>query len=102
MPLGLIGGECSSPPTFIEGRTPIFPPTRMATFDPKNPGMARVKFTVTTDGRVKNARVIEASHPQYAAGIGAVLPTWRFLPATLNGKPVEVEVETAWTFILDF
>jgi TonB family protein len=92
----VIEGECDQPPVFVEGRAPLYPPR--ARRDGIFSGYAAVSFTVTAEGRAIGIRLISASNPQFAAGIGEVLPSWRFKPAMLHGKPTEVRVSFRSTF----
>ncbi len=53
-------------------------------------GKVTIKVLVGTDGRVREANVIAASHPDFAkATQRQALSEWRFKPATRDGKPVE-------------
>lgn len=96
IPVQVIAGECDTPPKFLSGRAPIYP-TPLHNQGIKT-GRASVSFTVTKEGRVTDIRVIEASHPQFAAGMAHVMPSWRFEPAKRAGQPVEVTVQTSTTF----
>jgi periplasmic protein TonB len=53
-------------------------------------GKATIKVLVGTDGRVRQAIVIAAAHPDFGkAAERQALTRWRFTPATRDGKPVE-------------
>ena len=53
-------------------------------------GSARVKVLIGTNGRVRDARVVSATHPAFGkATVKRALAKWRFRPATRDGKPVE-------------
>jgi periplasmic protein TonB len=53
-------------------------------------GDAVLKVLVGTDGRVREAIVVRASHPDFGkAAVKQALKSWRFVPATRGGKPVE-------------
>lgn len=53
-------------------------------------GDAVLKVLVGTDGRVREAIVVRASHPDFGkAAVKAALKSWRFVPATRGGVPVE-------------
>ncbi|MFC4293264.1 TonB family protein [Sphingorhabdus arenilitoris] len=53
-------------------------------------GNATVKVLIGTDGRVREAAVVSASHPDFgAATVKQALSSWRFKPATRDGQPVE-------------
>ncbi len=53
-------------------------------------GKVTIKVLVGTDGRVREANVIAATHPDFAKVTQRqALSEWRFKPATRDGKPVE-------------
>jgi periplasmic protein TonB len=53
-------------------------------------GDAVLKVLVGTDGRVREAIVVRASHPDFGkAAVRQALKSWRFVPASRGGKPVE-------------
>jgi hypothetical protein len=97
----VVTSECDTKPVFLEGDAPIFPPTLLNTVDPEHPPAAQLRFTITKEGKAISPKVVFASHPQYAAGIAHVMPTWTFSPAILNGEPVDVVAETTWSFRTD-
>ena len=53
-------------------------------------GQVILECTITTDGRVREVRVMRGPRNEYEAAIVAAVRQWRFKPATLHGKPVEV------------
>lgn len=50
-------------------------------------GSAQVALVVDPDGRVRQTRVLEATHPDFGHAAAAMLETWRFNPAKKNGQP---------------
>jgi protein TonB len=53
-------------------------------------GDAVLKVLVGIDGRVREAVVVRASHPDFGkAAVKQALKSWRFIPATRGGQPVE-------------
>ncbi|MBX3229494.1 MAG: energy transducer TonB [Labilithrix sp.] len=48
-----------------------------------------VKFVVTADGRVEDARIVKG-HPLFDAAVLASVRDWTFEPATLEGQPVRM------------
>jgi len=50
-------------------------------------GSARVLFVVDQDGRVRYARVLESTQPEFGFALKASLESWRFRPAMRKGKP---------------
>ena len=61
-------------------------------------GVVELEATITTDGRVKNPRVIRGNSMLQRSAIDAVLQ-WRYQPAMLNGKPVDSPVEIKLNFV---
>lgn len=96
IPVTVIAGEHDTPPKFLRGQAPIYP-TRLNDRGVLA-GKASLSYTVTKEGRVTEIRVVETSHPQFAAGIAHVMPSWRFEPARRAGQPVAVTVQTTITF----
>jgi TonB family protein len=56
-------------------------------------GSVQVSFVVGVDGRVADARVLNASDTAFVAAALQALPVLRFLPAQAGGRPVAVRVE---------
>ena len=53
-------------------------------------GNVTIKVLIGTDGRVRQANVIRATHPDFGAATEKqALKSWRFKPATRDGKAVE-------------
>lgn len=53
-------------------------------------GDAVIKVLIGTDGRVREAIVVRATHADFGkAAVKKALNSWRFIPATRDGKPVE-------------
>jgi periplasmic protein TonB len=53
-------------------------------------GTATVRVLIGTDGRVRQANVVSASHPDFGkAAVRQALKAWRFKPATRGGVAVE-------------
>jgi protein TonB len=53
-------------------------------------GTASLRVLVGIDGRVREAQVISASHPDFGkAAVKQAMRAWRFRPATRDGVPVE-------------
>jgi TonB family protein len=66
-------------------------------------GAARLTFVVDTLGRVEMAtvKVVESSHPAFAASVRSVLPRMRFRAARIGSRPVRQLVEFPITFRLE-
>jgi len=61
-------------------------------------GSAQVAFVVDADGRVRQTRVLEATHPDFGHAAAAMLETWRFKPAKKNGQPSAALLHTTLEF----
>ncbi|MFM2409481.1 MAG: hypothetical protein RL481_309 [Pseudomonadota bacterium] len=62
-------------------------------------GSATIRVLVGTDGRVREALVVSATHPDFGkAAARQALKAWRFKPATRDGSPVEDWVTIPVTF----
>jgi protein TonB len=97
------GGEIRTA-EFVEPRVPVFNPAsrdpRFARdFQPDYPpgllqkeieGTVSVRVLVGIDGRVREAQVVSATHPDFGkAAVKQAIRHWRFSPATRDGVPVE-------------
>lgn len=63
-------------------------------------GSAVVEFIVDTDGRVRDARCISATNPDF--GLSAVygVKKWKFRPGEKNGHPVNTRIRVPIMFLL--
>jgi hypothetical protein len=91
IPFVVISGEYDDPPEFLMGQTPIFPAQLM--FADIRSGSATLTFSITPEGCAVHPEVVAATHPQFAAGIAHVMPSWRFKPAVLKDQPVAVRAK---------
>ena len=48
----------------------------------------QVRVIIDDQGNVEEARVVESVHPAYDALLLSAARTWKYEPATLDGKPV--------------
>jgi TonB family protein len=66
-------------------------------------GMARLQFVVDTLGRVEleSVRIVDATHPLFAAAVQATLPRMHFSPARVGNHRVRQLVEFPIQFKLD-
>lgn len=98
------GGEVRFQDPIVEPPPPLF---RAATRDPRfardfQPdypsgllqkeieGSASIRVLIGTDGRVREAQVVSASHPDFGkAAVKQALRSWRFRPATRGDVAVE-------------
>lgn len=55
-------------------------------------GRVVVSALIGTDGRVKELKVLDATHAIFAEAVRNAVPNWTFRPATYQGRPVETWV----------
>ena len=82
-----VGGEVKAPRAIS---TPIPPAPDSVDKDLK----ARLSFIVAPDGSVSQVRLFKRSRPDFDDYAVKVVRGWKFEPATKNGKPVAVRLET--------
>ena len=84
-------------------------PVAIRTVNPKHPdellkklvnGDAEVDCLVTAEGRVADARVLSASHPQFGDSAVEAVRQWEFRPAERNGTPIAMRVRIPISFQL--
>jgi TonB family protein len=63
-------------------------------------GVVLVAMTVTAEGRVRDVKVIKGLDPALDKQAIAAIRTWKFEPATKDGKPVAVHLKTEVDFRL--
>ena len=102
------GQEASPSPTRVRVGTDVSEPKKIKDVKPDYPKIARdngvegvVVFTLVLDtaGAVKDAR-IERGHPLLNQAALDAVTQWQFVPTTLDGKRVEVEMTATVTFTL--
>lgn len=65
-------------------------------------GTVRVRFLIKRDGTVNNAEIMRSSgYPRLDKAAMDAVKTWRFTPATEDGKPVDSWYQTELTFKLN-
>ena len=65
-------------------------------------GRVFASFTVETDGRVRNPKIVKSLHPLFDAEVLRVLRLMpNFKPGQQNGKPVAVGITVPITFKLE-
>ena len=79
----------------------------IARTDPEYPRLARqagasgvveVEATIDADGHIRNPRVIHGNAMLQRAALDAVMK-WRYMPAQLNGKPVDSPIQIKLNFV---
>jgi periplasmic protein TonB len=104
---GPIAGPTKDPPKVVDPPKPPVPvfasakrdPKFASSFQPQYPaimaareieGSVRVKILIGSNGRVRQAIIMQASDPAFGhATVKQALRAWRFIPATRDGAPVE-------------
>ena len=73
------------PPVAVRQQMPLW--LAMTQFLPRG-GRGRVRIIVDEKGNVEEARIVESVHTVYDALLLSAARTWKYEPATLDGKPV--------------
>jgi len=73
------------PPVIVRQQMPLW--LEMARFLPRG-GRGKVRIIVNEQGGVEEARMVEPVHTVYDALLLSAARTWKYEPATLDGKPV--------------
>jgi len=98
--------ETSTPAASADAGGQITPAEAMYKKAPEYPKVARqigasgvveIEAIISTDGKVKNAKIIRGNPMLQKAAIDAVMQ-WKYKPALLNGKPVESPVQIKLNF----
>jgi periplasmic protein TonB len=85
-------------PRFAKDFQPVYP-SRLLLREIE--GSATIRVLVGTDGRVRQASVVSATHPEFGqAAVKQALKAWRFKPATRGGTPVEDWVTLPVSFVI--
>lgn len=86
-------------PRFAEAFQPSYP-TNLITRQIE--GSATIRVLIGADGRVREAIVVSATHPDFGkSAVRQALKAWRFKPATRDGEPVEDWQTIPVTFVLN-
>jgi TonB family protein len=73
------------PPVIVRQQMPLW--LGMTQFLPRG-GRGKVRIIVNEQGSVEEARIVETIHTVYDALLVSAARTWKYEPATLDGKPV--------------
>lgn len=87
--------DLDRPPEPVLQPAPVFP------FNLKREaitGQVRVEFVVDTEGRVRNAFVIETTHPGFDEAALTGVSRWRFRPGYKNGRKVNTRMQVPILF----
>jgi TonB family protein len=83
--VALVGGSFS-PPVLIHSVPATYP---VAVLEEKKQGAVRLQATIMKDGSVKNLRVLSGD-PEFDLAAMEAVVQWKYKPAVLNGRAVEV------------
>lgn len=61
-------------------------------------GSAKVEFTVSSQGLVTNAKVLEATQPAFGQALVAAAESWQFDPAIKDGMAIDMTLVKKMTF----
>jgi TonB family protein len=86
-------------PPRITNEAPIDYPIEMQRLNLR--GEVKLRFTVDSDGRVRNPIVISSTNPGFNQAVIDAVLKWRFAPAVRHGVPVSASLEEAINFQMD-
>ncbi len=81
--------QCDQLPKFKGGFAPDYPREYA---DTDRDGEVTMRFVIDTNGRASNLRIVSQTDPAFGKAAMTAIPTWQFVPATLKGKAVAVEI----------
>ncbi len=99
--VGVPGVAVAEPPNDVTKPVPIYKPEVPFTqeaLDAKLEGTITLQITIATDGTVSDAEVISPLGKGLDEQAVETLKTWKFKPATKNGKPVEYKLDVEISF----
>jgi len=82
-------------PKPIETSSPEYPPSLL---DSGMDGTAIITVIVKADGSVSNATIKSADHPAFGKAAMDVIGSWRFSPATKDGKAIDADITIPMEF----
>jgi protein TonB len=62
-------------------------------------GRVVVEYTVTPEGRVTGATVIESSHPEFDQSALEAVRQWAYSPGLKNGQPIAARLQQELQFV---
>ena len=90
-----IGGDVAAA-NLIKQVNPVYPPLARSA---RVTGVVLLQATISTEGTIKDLRVISGHTLLQEAAIEAV-KQWRYKPQLLNGQPIEVITTITVNFIM--
>lgn len=91
-----VGGDIREPRR-LSGPSPVYPALARAA---RADGEVRLEAVIATDGRVKDARVVQ-SDPMFDEAALHAVRQWRYTVPMLNGQPIEVIMTVTVRFSLN-
>ncbi|MGH8021022.1 MAG: TonB family protein [Opitutaceae bacterium] len=85
----------TTPPKLTHSVSPVHPEELMAK---GVNGTAKLSFRITTEGKVTDAEVMEATDPAFGEAAKAAVAQWVFDPAVRDGQPVAIKVSQEFKF----
>ena len=64
-------------------------------------GEVRVQFIVDKEGIPRGVRAVQSSRKEFEAAAVAAVEKWRFVPGTVDGKPIETLMVVPVVFAID-
>lgn len=78
------------PPFLLAVQQPQYPTELSAE---RIPGKATVAFVIAADGSIQEVKVVDSTHPAFAAAAIAAVKQWRCQPASKDGRPVAARMQ---------
>ena len=63
-------------------------------------GAAEVEFILDTEGHVRNAFAVSATHDAFGRAAVDCIQQWKFTPGIKNGRPVNTRLRQSFSFNL--
>jgi TonB family protein len=83
--------------SLVKRQQPQYPPEAKLQ---RQQGTVLIDAIISTDGKIKDPRVISSPSPLLSASSLDAISHWEYEPYLLNGAPVEVDTMIAMTFVL--
>ena len=88
-------GDCTTPPRATHAPQPEYPEKER---NSGRDGSVELRAVVDTEGVPHDLAVSRSLSPAFDAAASKAVNTWRFSPATRNGKPVSAQIAVQVTF----
>jgi len=80
-------GRCDQPPVFLGGKAPVYP---AALQRQGITGSVTLTFVIASDGVPRDIHVVAATRQEFAEAAVLAVRSWRYRPAMLKGRAVEM------------